>query len=189
MARNRGTVDRETKREEILEAAARLFATDGFESTSMAALARAAGVAPNTVYWYFDDKDAVLVAVVSHLLSASLRESPRVPDLPLAELLLALTERFDRIDRLIASVHARAEVSTAVRTWHEAFHAGSDAWLLDRARDHLLATRGDRAPSADALTAIPRIWSFAIEGMVAHRLPAGQRRVLCETLVRQLDAL
>lgn len=203
MARNRVAVDRETKREEIVVAAARLFAAGGFEATSMAALARAAGVAPNTVYWYFDDKDAVLVAVMTHLLATGLPDELAEPvspppattnaagtgDLALPELLLAITERFDPIDGLIASVHARAEVSPTVRAWHDAFHAGADAWLLDRIRDHLAATRGGPLPPGDALAAIPRIWSFAIEGMVAHRLPADQRRELCATLVRQLDAL
>lgn len=190
MARNRVAVDRETKRDEIVSAAARLFADEGFAATSMASLARAAGVAPNTIYWYFDDKDAVLVAVMTHLLAASLAEDePAARDLPLAEALLGITRRFDPIDRLIASVHARAEVAPAVREWHETFHAGADAWLLDRVREHLAATRGDQLPPSQALAAIPRIWSYAIEGMVAHRLPERQRRELCETLVRQLDAL
>lgn len=189
MARNRVAVDRETKREEIVAAAAQLFAAGGFESTSMAALARAAGVAPNTIYWYFDDKDAVLVAVMTHLLAAALAEDePNARGLPLADVLVGVTERFDPIDRLIASVHARAEVSPAVRDWHDAFHAGADAWLLDRIREHLAASPDGELPSGDALAAIPRIWSYAIEGMVAHRLPAAQRRELCETLVRQLDA-
>lgn len=189
MARNRVAVDRETKREEIVVAAARLFATDGFEATSMASLARAAGVAPNTIYWYFDDKDAVLVTVMHHLLAAGLPEEPAARTLPLEELLLEITARFDPIDGLIASVHARAEVSPAVRAWHDAFHAGADAWLLDRVREHLVATRDGRLPPGDAVAAIPRIWSFAIEGMVAHRLPVEQRRELCATLVRQLHAL
>lgn len=189
MARNRVAVDRETKRDEIVAAAARRFAAEGFEATSMAAVAREAGVAPNTIYWYFDDKDAVLVAVMTHLLAAALVEEPAARELPLAEVLLALTERFDPIDRLIASVHTRAESSPAVRAWHEAFHAGADAWLLDRVREHLTTTRDGQLPPGDSLAAIPRIWSYAIEGMVAHRLPTPARRELCETLVRQLDAL
>lgn len=189
MARNRSTVDRETKREEIVDAAARLFAEQGFERTSMVALAREAGVAANTIYWYFDDKDAVLVAVMTRLLAEGLEDEPLARDLPLADALLGLTERFDRIDRLVATVHARAEVSAAVRDWHDAFHAGADRWLLDRARERLAARAGGPPPSDEALAAIPRIWSYAIEGMVAHRLPAAERRELVAALVRQLDAL
>ena len=188
MARNRVEVDRETKRGEILAAATLLFVADGFEATSMAALARAANVTSNTVYWYFADKDAVLVAVLAELLSTA----PVVAhgdDRPLAETLFDLAAGFDRIDALLVAVHARAEVSPAVRDWHERFHAAADAWLLERARAHLALQPGRPVPGEEALATVPRIWSYAIEGMVAHRLPAAERRAVCETLVRQLDAL
>ena len=46
---NRRPVDREAKRDEIVQAAARLFTEAGFDATPMTQLAAAAGVTTNTV--------------------------------------------------------------------------------------------------------------------------------------------
>ena len=51
------------KREQILSAAVRVFARQGFEPTRMADVAREAGVAYGLVYHYFGSKDAVRLAV------------------------------------------------------------------------------------------------------------------------------
>jgi AcrR family transcriptional regulator len=51
------------RREQILAAAVRVFAREGFEATRMADVAREAGVAYGLVYHYFGSKDAVLLAV------------------------------------------------------------------------------------------------------------------------------
>jgi TetR/AcrR family transcriptional regulator, mexJK operon transcriptional repressor len=52
----------EAKRAAILEAAARLFIENGFERTSMDAIARAAGVSKATLYSHFAGKDAIMIA-------------------------------------------------------------------------------------------------------------------------------
>jgi TetR/AcrR family transcriptional regulator, fatty acid metabolism regulator protein len=51
------------RRRQILEAAVRVFARQGFEATRMADVAREAGVAYGLVYHYFGSKDAVLRSV------------------------------------------------------------------------------------------------------------------------------
>ncbi|MDP9067969.1 MAG: TetR/AcrR family transcriptional regulator [Actinomycetota bacterium] len=48
------------RRQEILDAALRLFNERGFESTTVADIARAAGAAKGTVYLYFPSKEDVL---------------------------------------------------------------------------------------------------------------------------------
>lgn len=52
------------KREAILQAAARLFLNQGFEQTSMDAIAAAAGVSKLTVYSHFADKDDLFQRMV-----------------------------------------------------------------------------------------------------------------------------
>ncbi|PXW33935.1 UNVERIFIED_CONTAM: TetR family transcriptional regulator [Williamsia faeni] len=69
MARNNKPQPAGEKREEIVAAARALFLEDGYDSTSMNKLAKEAGVAANTIYWYFGDKDDVLVAVVSAVMA------------------------------------------------------------------------------------------------------------------------
>jgi TetR/AcrR family transcriptional regulator, fatty acid metabolism regulator protein len=51
------------KRHQILQAAVRVFARQGFDGTRMSDVAREAGVAYGLVYHYFGSKDAVLQAV------------------------------------------------------------------------------------------------------------------------------
>jgi AcrR family transcriptional regulator len=52
------------RRERLLDAAARLFARWGFAKTSVAEIAREAGISKGAVYLEFPDKEAVLQAVI-----------------------------------------------------------------------------------------------------------------------------
>ena len=42
-----------------------LFKEQGYEKTSMSSVAKAAGVAANTIYWYYANKDDLLIAVLN----------------------------------------------------------------------------------------------------------------------------
>jgi AcrR family transcriptional regulator len=55
-------------RDEILKAAINLFATRGFHETSMAEVARAAGVSKALIFWHFKSKEELFVAVLGKLL-------------------------------------------------------------------------------------------------------------------------
>ena len=57
----------EERRREILDAAVELFASRGFNETTVQDIAAAAGVATGTVYLYFPSKDHVLLALHSRL--------------------------------------------------------------------------------------------------------------------------
>lgn len=190
MARNRTTtMDREAKRVEIIDAATRLFSSDGYEATSIGKLASDVGIATNTIYWYFDDKDAVLVEVVTRIVRDAMDEHRALADASLTDQLLWLVGVFERMSGLTVSIHARAQVSESVRAWHDQFHAAGDAWLLHAVKRHLKQRTDPRATDSPQLAAVPRIWSYAIEGMIAHDLSDAERRMVCETLVLQLDAL
>lgn len=52
----------EQKRREIADTAARLFATRGYENTSVAAIARDVGISSASVFYYFGDKAALFRA-------------------------------------------------------------------------------------------------------------------------------
>jgi AcrR family transcriptional regulator len=54
----------ESKRLAILEAAGRLFAERGFHGTSVADMARETNLPVGSIYTYFDNKEAVLSAVI-----------------------------------------------------------------------------------------------------------------------------
>ena len=57
-------VDREQKRQQLIEAAAKVFASHGFTDTRMSSIADEAGVGKGTLYEYFDSKEALFFAVV-----------------------------------------------------------------------------------------------------------------------------
>jgi AcrR family transcriptional regulator len=65
MARNKRPQSADEKRAEIVAPARQLFIDAGYDATSMSRLAKEPGVAPNTIYWYFGDKDDVLIAVLT----------------------------------------------------------------------------------------------------------------------------
>ncbi len=55
-------------RERILEAAIHLFAKKGFASTSTQDIAKAARMTPGALYWHFESKEDLLIAVVEELI-------------------------------------------------------------------------------------------------------------------------
>jgi AcrR family transcriptional regulator len=55
------------RREQIVGAALRVFAEKGFRRATTREVARAAGVSEGTIYNYFEDKDALLLAILDRL--------------------------------------------------------------------------------------------------------------------------
>ncbi len=55
------------RREQILGAATRVFAEKGFSRATTREVAREAGVSEGTIYNYFEDKDALLMAIMNML--------------------------------------------------------------------------------------------------------------------------
>lgn len=91
----------ERTRAAILEGAIGLFARKGFASTSTQDLSKAVGVTPGALYWHFEDKEALLIAVLAELqarLAAELAaaQRKRAPSGPRATL-EALVERVAKV--------------------------------------------------------------------------------------------
>ena len=178
MPRTHRDVDTEQKRKAIVASARRLFLKEGYEATGMAQIAAEAGVAPNTLYWYFDDKDALLIAVLDQLVEASQTEYAKVQSKPLHARLMWMLARVEGVPDLVATVHARASASASVRAWHERFHAMLEATVADD-----LARRG--MPKAER-TLAARAAMFVLEGLLSHpEGGAGER----EALVRYVTKL
>ncbi|PWR19299.1 TetR/AcrR family transcriptional regulator [Zavarzinia aquatilis] len=54
----------ESRRRQVIEAAIRCFRRNGFHSTSMAALAKEAGMSVGHIYHYFENKEAIIAAFI-----------------------------------------------------------------------------------------------------------------------------
>jgi TetR/AcrR family transcriptional regulator, cholesterol catabolism regulator len=171
--------DRAEKRAELVSAARRLFVEDGFEATSMAHLARTAGVAANTIYWYFEDKDAVLLAVVDAALEEALADYARIMAEPLEDQVRWSVDQLMGLRKLVSAVHAGLDRSPALDAWHTTFHRNTEALLRAALHQH-----GATDEDLDAET---RIWVFAIEGLLTHQLPDDARDAVCRQLVARVS--
>jgi len=71
----------ERKREAIARAALTLFASDGYERTSVDAIAAEAGVSKRTVYTHYSDKETLFLSVVRDTYEAMLARIGEIIDL------------------------------------------------------------------------------------------------------------
>ena len=178
MPANRRPVPKEQRRDELLAAAAQLFVQDGYEGASMSRIAKLAGVTANTLYWYFDDKDQLLVAVADAYLQALLQEHrTAVGEQPLADQLLWLVERLRPVKHLVATVHDRQATSDVIGTWHRSFHAAFEGVFEAQ------LPGAEQAEGRDAEVAAA---TFALEGAITHPLDDATTRSLCHLVAERL---
>lgn len=162
MPRTRIDVDRDEKVAEILDHAEVLFLDRGYSGTTMAELARAAGVATNAIYWYFPSKDDLFVAVVRRLFTrvfADARpERVRTPS-DLESYLLAVFDGLAELSWITAMVHDRARESEVVANLHHRFHESSRAFYIEILRTEMKPREAEL--TADAMVAL-------LEGVLTH---------------------
>lgn len=180
MPRNRHDQTKQAKRDEILAAASSLFVTEGYDGASMGKIAAAAGLTPNTLYWYFGDKDELFVAVADLYLDLLLQQHATVAEQPLAEQFVWLIDNLRPVRHLVATVHARVARSPRIAEWHSGFHSQMGALFEDQLAIEISGVQ--RAAEAAVIT-------FAIEGAITHDLSAGATADLCDSLVQRLAAL
>ncbi len=74
-------LQREVKREKILDAATVEIAHSGYHRTTVSAVARRAGIGDGTIYLYFENKEAVLVSIFERAMQRIIGEArPIVED-------------------------------------------------------------------------------------------------------------
>ncbi|MGI9432892.1 MAG: TetR/AcrR family transcriptional regulator [Myxococcota bacterium] len=188
MPRNRQDRSREEKASEILAIARTLFLEKGYDGTTMAAIARDAGVATNVVHWYFATKDELFVAVLEALQSddmeeATARFSRSIAGLEQTEPEALLTEFvWRRLDRgeLIATLHERSHSSPVVAEFHERAHRRYEEIL-----GHAVALFP--IPEAERRLVVAALIT-AVEGLVMHRASKAEARQMMTFLAKRLIA-
>ncbi|MDO9178368.1 MAG: TetR/AcrR family transcriptional regulator [Agitococcus sp.] len=177
MARNKRDIDRKDKQDEIIVIARALFLAQGYEATSMAQVARDAGVAPNTLYWYFTDKDDLLIAVLNGLVLASLSEYTQLGSASIKEQFVWFIAQLEQSKRLVLTVHARIEQSQAVQLWHSQFHQMLDHLIIEK-----LIANGLLKEQA---VVIATAGTFIVEGLLTHPHSAQQRDSVIDWIIAQ----
>ena len=80
--------DAEERKEEILDAAERLFGTKGFDNTSTGDILQKVGIARGTLYYHFKSKEDILDGVIERITHRLMLEAKKVAgnrDLPFQE--------------------------------------------------------------------------------------------------------
>jgi len=115
------------KRAAILQAAKRLFTTQGFEGTSMDAIASAAGVSKLTVYSHYQDKERLFIAAVECVCQEQMPSEIFLADLkgPLRKQLLTIARAFFS---LVTSEEALAVHRTIVANAQQSPRLGQLFW-------------------------------------------------------------
>jgi AcrR family transcriptional regulator len=178
--RNRHDQSRQAKRDEILVAASSLFLSEGYDGASMGKIAAAAGLTPNTLYWYFGDKDELFVAVADLYLDLLLQQHATVAGRPLAEQFVWLVDHLRPVRHLVATVHARVARSPRIAEWHAGFHRQMEALFENQLTIETSGTQRD----AEVV-----VVTFAIEGAITHDLDAEATSELCHSLAQRLATL
>ena len=175
MPRNNRHIEQHEKKRDIINAASELFTANGFDATSMAAIAKQAGITPNTIYWYFANKDEVLIAVLNEVTAAGLIAAASSSMKSPKDRILEMISFIERPGSLMSTVHARIALSEAVSAWHDRFHAMIEQIII--VESLRLGIPRDKAES------YARLLVYVIEGLISHPLQSGDReRVIGEML-------
>lgn len=166
MPRTRVQQSRHTKVDEILSASERRLLEGGFDSLSVADIARELGIAQNAVYWYFPSKDHLFVATLERILQKIVARKPAHSQDDVKRILW-FTDQFESLSGLRAAMNERARVSPVVAEFVEHLDA-----LLSRMLSGVLS---NQVP-ADQLPLAVETFRATVEGTFVKQLSKRERR-------------
>ncbi|WP_315387928.1 TetR/AcrR family transcriptional regulator [uncultured Stenotrophomonas sp.] len=166
----------DAQRQRILDAAQRCFVAHGFHAASVSGIATEAGISQGLMYRYFQNKRAMILALIERQLGADQRSIGQMaPSSDLVDGLLACYqiwargESISRHDTAIASVSLYAEITAeaqrdpmvaeVLRRHDRHTNEGICAWL--RAHDQARGVAVDEA----ALRARTLLFRITVEGL------------------------
>lgn len=167
--------------DDIVVAAARIVEADGLHELTMRRLSDELGVAVTSIYWHVGNRQALLDALVDHVLAemGTLQAIGRTPLDRIASLARQLRSRMLERPHLLALVHEQAKTPLMFRPVHEAIavelatlgqHGAPAAMALRALQVHVVASvllersivrYGGDAPDSFAPTALGGDAEFA----------------------------
>ena len=178
------------KRERLVDAAADLFWRAGYDATSLAAIAKAAGVPLGNVYYYFHAK-VDLAAAVAELFVAALSDA-------LAEIDRSHDDAVDRLDAFFALLAAGAgdrtrygcPIARLVRDLKQTAPGAAEraGEVFVRMENWLAATMQAGGAPREAARSHSRIIIVTWQGAIVLAQARDDRSVLETMLASQCDA-
>jgi AcrR family transcriptional regulator len=167
--------DKTRRRDEIMSAAKKVFARNGFHATTISHIAKEAGLAYGSVYWYFDSKDELFHALMAaegdalraHIAAAIAAASNR-PDRnwePLRITVQAVLEFFEA-DKAVTKLLLRD--AYALGDQFEKHLGSIYERFIDDIEKHMIVAQ----QMGTVISAPPRMLAFslaALIGQLAHR--------------------
>lgn len=186
-------VDHDARKSELLDASLALVAAEGIEAATMRRLARAADCTTGAVTYYFEGRDALLVAMLRHahqragarmLEAASRAASPR--DRLWAVLLEALPFDEERLAewRIWLAFWGAAAGNPALVEEHTARYAEWRALLEAMTREAITATT-DVSRLVDALIGL--VDGYGVQIALCKSVRSGRARSLRQAAERVLN--
>lgn len=184
------------QKERILKAAGTCFAESGFNAASMATIAETAGMSPGLIYRYFENKNAIILAIIDQQLTESRR---RIRELHSSENLARRIVENHHAPRpddnnlmntaLYLEITAQAtrdpQIAEALQRYDATVCSELSDWLCRSSEDGGYGLPQSVAP-ARALMLLCLIEGIKIR---ASRAPAFDRRLLKTTLDGLLQSL
>lgn len=176
MPKNRRDIDKDIKKQQVIEVARELFMANGYYDTSMAKVAKTTGIAPNTIYWYFKNKDDLFAAVINSVISVHLLAFQQRVDLPFEENVYWALDALMDAKPLAVPLHDLMTKSEQLSQVHDSFHL----LVKSIAKQYLLREGVDEG---DAVNLVG-IWEFVLEGLLLHSADEAERKRLCDFLLK-----
>lgn len=119
----------EERREEILDAAEKLFAAKGFDNTSTGDILDAVGIARGTLYYHFKSKEEILDGVIQRITDKLMRDASEI---------VRQKERpvLERLTKAILSLNVESEIGYEIM---EQVHRPQNALMHQKMQATLLA--------------------------------------------------
>lgn len=157
----------EARRDEILDAAARLFSSRGYHATTIDDVAEAAGVAKGTVYWYYRSKKALFLDVLDRAAAAFRDELGRRTG--------RSTSALHRLEAGLRATFALARARPELwRLYFQQVHDADEEFVRERARIYE-RIRTDLRQTLD-------------QAMAAGELPRGDAELLSRMVTGAVEA-
>ncbi len=167
MPRTRPHLRRDTKVDELVDAAVRRLQDGGYRALSVADIARELGLAQNAIYWYFPSKDHLFVAALQRIVDGILAKKPRGDSV--ADRIIWFSDRMHEFQPLRAAMRERAMSSEVVATFERDLYAGIKM-LLASALSGTVA-KPDLEMTTDAVVGL-------VEGVLLQDVPRKRRAEL-----------
>ena len=184
----------QARRQQILEAAATCFARAGFHGASIAQVSQAAGMSPGHIYHFFENKEAIIAALVERKLEHSLammRQFEHAEDV-----FQALLDRVDiglndktNLDHAALEIEILAEAARNPRI--AAIVRTADVAMRDQVQRLFQSARRARGLSGEIDPAVTEVITALFDGLAARVInhPDLDRAALLPVLRSVLRAL